>query len=57
MSARTSVEVTMRGAAFSTMWFSQPLPACVVDLQGPEEGEHVVALTPDNVRIPKGIRY
>jgi YbbR domain-containing protein len=49
-----AVEVTMRGAAFSTMWFSQPLPTCIVDMQGASEGEHVVKLTPENVRIPKG---
>jgi YbbR domain-containing protein len=50
----SNVEVTMRGAAFSTMWFSQPLPTCIIDLTGAGEGEHVVNLTPDNVRIPKG---
>ena len=49
-----SVEVTMRGAAFSTMWFSQPMPTCIVNLQGAGEGEHTVTLTPENVRIPKG---
>jgi hypothetical protein len=50
----TSVEVTMRGAAFSSMWFSQPLPTCVVDLQGANEGEHVITLTPENVKTSKG---
>jgi YbbR domain-containing protein len=49
-----TVEVTMRGAAFSTMWFSQPLPTCIIDMQGANEGEHVVNLTPANVRVPKG---
>jgi YbbR domain-containing protein len=49
-----TVEVTMRGAAFSTMWFSQPLPTCIINLQGASEGEHVVNLTPENVRISKG---
>ncbi len=49
-----SVEVTMRGAAFSNMWFSQPLPTCVIDLQGSKEGEHFIALTPENVKTPKG---
>jgi YbbR domain-containing protein len=50
----TSVEVTMRGAAFSNMWFSQPLPTCSIDLQGSKEGEHVITLTPENIRTPKG---
>jgi hypothetical protein len=50
----TSVEVTMRGAAFSSMWFSQPLPTCVVDLQRANEGEHVITLTPENVKTSKG---
>ncbi len=50
----TSVEVTMRGAAFSNMWFSQPLPTCIIDLQRSKEGEHVVILTPENVKTPKG---
>ncbi len=46
----TSIEVTMRGA----VWFNQVLPSCVVDLQKAAEGRHVVALTPENIRIPKG---
>jgi hypothetical protein len=50
----TSIEVTMRGAAFSNMWFNQTLPSCVIDLQGAEEGKHLVTLTPDNIKIPKG---
>ncbi len=50
----TSVEVTMRGAAFSNMWFSQPLPTCIIDLQGSQEGEHAINLTPENVKVPKG---
>jgi YbbR domain-containing protein len=50
----STVEVTMRGAAFSTMWFSQPLPTCIINLTGAAEGEHVVNLTPENIRIPKG---
>jgi YbbR domain-containing protein len=50
----TTVEVTMRGAAFSNMWLSQPLPNCVIDLHGDSEGEHVIKLSPENVSIPKG---
>jgi YbbR domain-containing protein len=50
----TTVEVTMRGAVFSNMWFSQPLPNCIIDLQGNSEGEHVIKLSPENVRVPKG---
>jgi YbbR domain-containing protein len=36
----TTIEITMRGAAFSNILFSNPLPTCIVDLQ--------------NVKIPKG---
>jgi YbbR domain-containing protein len=51
----TSVEVTMRGMAFSDLWLSQPIPTtCVIDLSEAKEGEQVVALTPENVKIPKG---
>jgi YbbR domain-containing protein len=50
----TTVEVTMRGAAFSNMWFGQALPSCIIDLQKANEGRHVVALTPENIKIPKG---
>lgn len=50
----SSIEVTMRGAPVTNTWFSQPLPTCVIDLQGAGEGEHIVPLTPDNVKISKG---
>jgi YbbR domain-containing protein len=50
----TSIEVTMRGMAFSNMWFNQALPSCIINLQNAEEGRHVVTLTPGNVRLPKG---
>ena len=50
----TSVEVTMRGAPFSNMWFGKALPSCIVDLQDAAEGENIVALTPDNIKISKG---
>jgi len=46
-----SVEVTMRGSSASNAWFSQIPPTCVVDLQSASEGEHIVTLTPDNIRI------
>jgi YbbR domain-containing protein len=49
-----SVAITMRGAAFSNMWFGQSLPACIVDLQGASEGLHVISLTPENIQSPKG---
>ncbi|MBN1570290.1 MAG: YbbR-like domain-containing protein [Acidobacteria bacterium] len=52
----TTIEVTMRSPALSAQWFDVPLPTCVVDLQKAQEGEHIVILTPDNVRIPKGSR-
>ena len=51
-----TIEVTMRGTTLSTQWFNAPLPTCVIDLQRAQEGQHVVILTPDNVRIPKGSR-
>jgi YbbR domain-containing protein len=51
----SNVEVTMRGSAFSDLWLSRTVPTtCVVDLSGAKEGEHVVTLTAENVRIPKG---
>jgi len=46
-----SVEVTMRGSSITNAWFSQVAPTCVVDLQNAPEGEHIVTLTPDNIRI------
>jgi hypothetical protein len=49
-----SIEVTMRGAPVSNLWFSQPLPTCVIDLQTAGEGEHIVPLTPDNIKISQG---
>jgi YbbR domain-containing protein len=51
----TSVEVTVRGAALSDLFLSQPVPTtCLVDLSGAKEGEHVITLTPENVKISKG---
>ncbi|HSW39526.1 MAG TPA: CdaR family protein [Acidobacteriota bacterium] len=50
----TTVEVTMRGAAFSNLWFGQSVPTCVIDLQGAGEGQHIVTLTSDNIRLAKG---
>ncbi|NLT67897.1 MAG: hypothetical protein GXX84_14945 [Acidobacteria bacterium] len=47
-----TVEVTLRGAM--NTWFNQPLPTCVVDLQGYGEGRHVIPLTPETVRTAKG---
>lgn len=50
-----AVEVTLRGMAFSDLWLSQPIPTtCVIDLSEAHEGEHIMTLTPENVRIPKG---
>ena len=48
------IEITMRGAAFSGTFFGQTLPTCAIDLQGAGEGTHVVALTLDNIKVPKG---
>ncbi len=50
----TSVEVTLRGAAFSNIWLDRSLPTCVVNLQDAKEGDHVVTLTPANVKTPRG---
>jgi hypothetical protein len=51
----STIEITMRGPAYSNILFSQPsLPTCIVDLQGAKEGEHFLTLTPENVRIPQG---
>jgi YbbR domain-containing protein len=50
-----TIEVTMRGTALSKTWFGrQPLPSCIIDLQGAQEGEHVTSLTPDNIKVPAG---
>jgi YbbR domain-containing protein len=49
-----SIEVTMRGAPVSNLWFSQPLPTCVIDLQKADEGEHIVPLAPGNIKISQG---
>ena len=46
-----SVEVTMRRSSISNAWFSQLPPVCIVDLQNESEGEHVITLTPDNIRM------
>jgi YbbR domain-containing protein len=48
------IEVTMRGAAFSSMWFGQPLPNCIINLQDKKEGEHLIPLSTDNIQVPKG---
>jgi hypothetical protein len=48
-----SVEVIMRGSPSSNTWFSQLPPTCIVDLQNASEGEHIVTLTPDNIRLPQ----
>lgn len=49
-----SVDVTIRGSGVS-MWFTQPAPACVIDLLNAEEGERIVPLGPENLRIPRGL--
>ena len=46
-----SVEVTIRGSSVSNTWFGQLPPTCVVDLQNAFEGEHIVTLTSDNIRM------
>jgi YbbR domain-containing protein len=48
----TSVDVTLRGNT-SNMGLAQSVPACVVELLGASEGEHVLPLTFDNIRLPR----
>jgi YbbR domain-containing protein len=48
----SSVDVTVRGTV-SNIWFGQSIPTCTVDLQSADEGEHIVPLSPANVRIPR----
>jgi len=48
----SSVDVTVRGTV-TGMWFVQPQPNCVVDLQGLEEGEHTVPITPKNIQMSR----
>ena len=51
----TSVEVTVRGAALSDLLLTQPAPTtCLVHLSGAKEGENVITLTPENVKISRG---
>jgi YbbR domain-containing protein len=47
-----TVDVTVRGA-FSNLWFSTSIPTYVIDLQTYDEGEHVILLSPQNVRFPR----
>jgi YbbR domain-containing protein len=47
-----TVDVTVRGA-FTNMWFAPVLPTYIIDLQLFEEGEHIVQLSPENVRFPR----
>jgi YbbR domain-containing protein len=47
----SAVDVTLRGTSGS-MWLVQQI-ACVVDLGSGREGEHIVPLTPDNIRFPR----
>ncbi len=48
----TSVDVTVRGT-FTNLWFSPAIPTYIVDLQGYDEGEHSIQLSPQNVRFPR----
>jgi YbbR domain-containing protein len=47
-----TVDVTVRGA-FSNMWFAPAFPTYIIDMQDLGEGEHVVQLSPGNVRFPR----
>jgi len=49
----TTVTATLRGST-TTLWFGQSVPVCVVDLESSGgEGERIIPLGPDNVRIPR----
>jgi len=50
----STIDVTMRGAAYSNILFNPSLLTCTVDLQGASEGEHAVTLTPQNVSVSRG---
>lgn len=47
-----TVDVTVRGA-FSNTWFAPALPTYFIDMQSLGEGEHIVQLSPANVRFPR----
>jgi hypothetical protein len=47
----TSAEITYRGPAFSNIGSA----TCIIDLKSAKEGKHLVSLTSDNVRMPKGL--
>ncbi len=46
------VEVTVHGA-LGNLWIGQSAPSYSIDLQAASEGEHIVPLTSENVRIPR----
>ncbi len=48
----STVDVTVRGA-FTNLWFSPTIPTYVVDLSSYDEGEHIIQLSPQNVRFPR----
>lgn len=48
----STVEATVRGS-ISNMWFGQPVPTCVIDLNDAEEGERIIPLGPENIRFPR----
>lgn len=47
----SAVDVTLRGSSTS-MWVIQQM-SCNIDLRSADEGDHVVPLTPDNIRLPQ----
>lgn len=48
----SAVDVTVRGA-LTNLWFSPTIPTYVIDLRSFDEGEHVIQLSPQNVRFPR----
>lgn len=49
-----SVQVTYRGGGPS-VWFGESVPVCVIDLSDADEGEHIIPLGTENLRLPRGL--
>jgi YbbR domain-containing protein len=50
----SSVQVTIRGGAAGLL-FGQANPTCIIDLSRAEEGDKLIPLGPENLRIPRGV--
>jgi YbbR domain-containing protein len=49
----SSVEVTVRGP-IGSFWTWGPSPTAVIDLRAADEGERVIPLSAENIRMPRG---